>query len=151
VLETERLRVVPLSVEEAEAIVAGRRREAYADGYPADGTLVAAAIVIASGGTLGPWTMYQARLRENDRVVAGLGFIDPPDDDGHVRIGFSETEEARAGEYAAEALEALIAFARSSGAAKVTAETADPRYAEVFLAAGMQQVSVCGGLRHFEA
>jgi RimJ/RimL family protein N-acetyltransferase len=151
VLETERLRVIPLSVEEAEAIVAGRRRDAYAEGYPADGTLVAAAIVIATKGSLGPWTMYQVRQRSDDRVVAGMGFVDPPDAEGRVRIGFSETEEAREHEYAAEALGALIAHAHDSGATKVTVDTADPRHAEVYMAAGMQQVSVCGGLRHFEA
>jgi RimJ/RimL family protein N-acetyltransferase len=150
VIETERLRVVPLSVEEAEAIVAGRRREAYAEGYPADGTFVAAAIVVASGGKLGPWTMYQARLRTDGRVVGGLGFVDPPDGDGRVRVGFSETEEAREQGYAAEALEALIAFAHHEGASRVTAETADPRFADVYTAAGMEQVAVCGGLRHFE-
>jgi RimJ/RimL family protein N-acetyltransferase len=143
--------VVPLSVEEAEAIVAGRRQDGYADGYPADGTFVAAAIVVAARGGLGPWTMYQARLRHGDRVVAGLGFVDPPDDHGRVRIGFSETAEAREAGHTAEAVEALIAFARANGAAKVTVETADPRAAEVYLAAGMQQVAVCGGLRQFEA
>jgi hypothetical protein len=151
VIETDRLHVVPLSVEEAEAIVAGRRQDGYADGYPADGTFVAAAIVVATRGSLGPWTMYQARVRADDRVVAGLGFVDPPDDEGRVRIGFSETAEAREADYAAEALAALIAYAHEQGATTVTVDTADPRAADVYLSAGMQQVSICGGLRHFEA
>jgi RimJ/RimL family protein N-acetyltransferase len=106
--------------------------------------------VVKTGGALSPWTMYQARRREDHRVVVGLGFIDPPDDDGRVRVGFSETEEARAEGYAAEALGALIAFAREQGATTI-ADTADPRVAEVYLAAGMNPVGICGGLRQFEA
>jgi hypothetical protein len=150
VIETERLRLVPLSVKEAQGILDGVRSDRYADGYPSDGTLVAAAIVVKTAGALEPWTMYQARLREGDRVVAGLGFIDPPDEQGRVRIGFSETREAREAGYAAEALEALIAFARGQGAT-VIADTADARVAEVFLEAGMGPVGICSGLRQFEA
>ncbi|MEA2127064.1 MAG: hypothetical protein QOI80_3846 [Solirubrobacteraceae bacterium] len=112
---------------------------------------MAAAIVAAAGDDLGPWTMYQARRKDSDRVVMGLGFIEPPDGDGRVRIGFSETDEARADALAPEALEALVAFAKHEGATFVSAETADPRAAEVFLEAGLTQVAVCGGLRQFEA
>jgi GNAT superfamily N-acetyltransferase len=151
VIDTARLRLVPLAVDEAKAILEGRRAADYTDGYPSDGTLVGAAIVIAAGEGLGPWTIYQARLRDGDRVVMGLGFIDPLDVDGRVRIGFSETDEARAEGYAAEALEALVAFAKREGATFVRAETADPRAADVFLEAGLAQVAVCGGLRQFEA
>jgi RimJ/RimL family protein N-acetyltransferase len=149
VIDTERLRLVRMTAEEAESILAGHRSECYADGYPSDGTLVAAAIVLKSGDELGPWTMYQARTREGDRVVAGLGFIDPPDAEGRVRVGFSETAEAQAEGYAAEALAALIAFAHERGA-KVVADTADARVAEVFSDAGMSPVGICGGLRQFE-
>lgn len=149
-LQTRRLTLVPLSVEEAHAILDGRRAEHYADGYPSDGTLVAAAIVVKTGGELTPWGMYQARVRATGRVVAGLGFIDPPDADGEVHIGFSETEEARADGYTAEAVEALIGFAREQGMT-VVAETADPRAAAVFTEAGLEAAGVCSGLRRFRS
>jgi RimJ/RimL family protein N-acetyltransferase len=151
VIETERLRLVELTVNEAEAILEGRSSRDYADGYPGDGTLVAAAIVAKSNGALAPWTTYQVRLRDDDRVVAGVGFIDAPDGDGRVHVRFTETDEARAGEHTAEALAALIDFARAQGAARVVAETADPRMAEAYLAAGMTSAGICGGLRRFEA
>ena len=148
-METARLNLVPLSVEEASAILEGRRSERYAEGYPGDGTLVAAAIVVKTGGALAPWTFYQARIKETGRVVAGLGFIDPPHD-GQVRVGFSETREAQDAGYSPEAVEALVAFAREQDL-RVIADTADPRVAEVFREAGMEQRGVCGGLMHFEA
>jgi ribosomal-protein-alanine N-acetyltransferase len=151
VIDTDRLHLTPLTPDEAHAIMEGRESPDYAPGYPAEGTLVAAAIVATAGEELGPWTMYQARTREEGRVVAGLGFIAPPDEAGEARIGFSETEEARAEGYTAEAVGALVSLAKREGARLVVAETADPRAAEVFLEAGLEQVSVCGGLRHFQA
>src|SRR4051794_24294275 len=99
-LVTPRLRIRRLSVEHAEAILHGTVPPGvlWADGYPADTTLVAAGIVVTAareGRNLGPWTAYQIERREDGAVIAGIGFFDPPDDDGIVRIGWSETPDAR--------------------------------------------------------
>ena len=150
-IETERLSLVELSVDEARAILEGWRAPNYADGYPSEATLIAAAIVVHSNGELRPWTTYQVRLHKDDRVVAGVGFLDEPDGDGCAHIRFMETSEAAAEGYTSEALKALIDLAYDEGAAKVVAETADSRMAEAFLEAGMNPVGICGGLRQFEA
>jgi hypothetical protein len=146
---TERLRLAPLSEADAQAMLEGRIPEGadWADGYPAEGTLVAAAMIVAAEGSLEPWTMFQAQRA--GRVVCGLGFIEGPDASRVVRIGFSETEESRADGYTAEALAGLVAFAHQQGATAVEAETADPRRAEVLREAGLEQVAVCGGLVQF--
>jgi RimJ/RimL family protein N-acetyltransferase len=148
---TERLRLVSLSPDDAQAMLEGRTPDGadWAPGYPADGTLVAAAMIVAAEGTLEPWTMFQAT--RDGRVVCGLGFIEGPDADGAVRIGFSETAESRAAGYTAEALAALVSFAHAQGATAVRADTADPRRASVLREAGLEQVAVCGGLVQFAA
>lgn len=153
-IDTHRLRLVPLSVADAATMLdggvpAGAR---WAEGYPADSTLIAAAIVVTSareGRDLGPWAIFQV-LRDGV-VVGGMGFIEGPDATGAVRIGFSETAQARAAGCAAEGLTALIAYAREHGATLVRAEAGHPRLAEVFAAAGMRATGEDDGVVHFEA
>lgn len=157
-IATARLRVVPLSLDEAEAMLEGRRPEGanWAEGYPTDSSLVAAGYAVtaaAEGHDLGPWTVYQAIRRVDGRVLAGMGFFAPPAG-GSVHVGFSESEEARACGSTAEALEALIAFARRQpGVERVCADTAttNRRVVTVLEAAGMRRTRSDGELVFYEA
>lgn len=125
----------------------------WADGYPSDATLVAAALLVVAereGRDLGPWGVFQ--VTRDGRVVGGMGFIEGPDDSGAVRVGFSETDAAREHDDVANALAVLIAHAREHGATEIHAEAGTPRAAEVLAAAGMREVHAeQNGVRHFVA
>jgi RimJ/RimL family protein N-acetyltransferase len=159
-IDTERLRLVPLSLTEASALVHGRRpaEDRWAPDYPTDSTLVAAGLIVtadAEGRDLGPWTAYQVIRREDGMAVGGCGFtMGEPDLDGHVQVSFSLVDSAHGHGYAAEALRAIIAFAKQQpGVTRVLAETAGtntPRIA-VFERAGMRRAGSDGPLVFFEA
>lgn len=141
-----------MSLPEAAAIMDGVRPEGadWADGYPAESTLVAAALLIVAdrdGRDLGPWGVFQ--VVRDGRVVGGMGFIEGPDADGAVHIGFSQTDEA--GEDVVIALRQLIAHARRHGATLIRAEAGEPRQIEALLAAGMREVGLDHGVHLFEA
>lgn len=143
-----------MSLDDATAIVDGVRPEGadWADGYPTDGTLVAAALVVVAdrnGDGLHPWDVFQ--VVRDGRVVGGVGFIEEPDAEGAVRIGFGETEEARRYDDVANALGVLIAHAREHGAALIRAEAGTSRAREVLVKAGLREVGAEDGVHHFEA
>lgn len=159
-IDTPRLRIVPLSVEEADAMVHGQRPAGgdWAPDYPTDATLVAAGLVVtaqAEGRELGPWTPYQVRRRADGIAVGGCGFVlGEPDRDGRVQVSFSIVESAQGHGYGAEALSALIAFAKSQpGVTRVLAETAHTNAygIGVYERAGMRRVGANGQLVFFEA
>ncbi len=158
-LETSRLRLVVLPLDEAAAMLDGLRAvgDRWTPGYPTDSNLVAAGYVVtaaAEGQDLGPWTIYQLVRKEDDRVVGGLGFFGPPDVAGDVQIGFSEPPELRVAGYAAEGLRALIAFAKGRPEVRrVLADTAatNRRVNVVLEAAGMRQFGSDGQLVFYEA
>ena len=153
-IDTPRLRLVPMSRQHAEAMLEGQTPPGadWADGYPADATLIAAAMVVTAareGRDLGPWQIYQV-VREG-QVIAGMGFIEGADDGGEALIGFSETEVARDGRYTEEALAALIDHGRRHGARRIRAEADHPRVAEVLASAGMSPTGSDDGLTRFVA
>jgi RimJ/RimL family protein N-acetyltransferase len=159
-IDTPRLRIVPLSLEEATAIVHGERpvEDRWASDYPTDATLVAAGLVVtaeAEGRDLRPWSAYQVIRREDERAVGGCGFpFDGPDPQGRVMISFSIVDSARGEGYAAEALEAMIGWAkRQPGVTRVLAETAatNIRAIHVYERAGMRRAGSDGQLVFFEA
>ncbi len=158
-LETPRLRLVALALDEAAAMLDGLRpdRDRWTPGYPTGSNLVAAGYVVtaaAQGYDLGPWTVYQLVRKQDGRVVGGLGFFGPPDDAGDVDVGFSEPPELRAEGYAAEGLRALIAYAKAQPEVRrVLADTAvtNRRVNTVLAAAGMRRSGSDGRLVFYEA
>src|SRR3954469_14815232 len=96
-IETPRLRLVPLSLPDAAALVNGHQPDTarWADGYPTDGTLVAAGFVVtaeAEGRPLGPWGTYQIVRRSDGVVVGDCGFLSAPDSHGFVHVGYGIAE-----------------------------------------------------------
>ena len=158
-LTTPRLRIVPLSLDEASAMVHGQRpvEDRWAPDYPTDASLVAAGIVLAAeadGFALGPWTGYQIVRRSDGLVIGGCGFVlGGPDPQGRVSIAFSIVESLDDESYAAEALRALIAWAKSQpDVTRVLAETAatNTRGVRVYEQAGMRRAGSDGQLVFFE-
>jgi len=159
VIETPRLTLVPLTLDQADALVHGHRPPAanWADDYPTEGTLVAASMVLAAeaeGRPLGDFTAFQIRRRDTETAIGGCGFVlGPPDPFGHVHIGFSVVPSERGHGYEAEAVEAIVRWARAQPeVTRVMAETACTNLdgIAVYQAAGMRRAGSDGDLVHFE-
>jgi ribosomal-protein-alanine N-acetyltransferase len=129
VLDTERLRLRELPVEEVRAILDGRTVEdaVWAPGYPFDGTIGGAKLVIrmVDAGTYRPgFGFYQVLLRAIDTVVGDIGFHAAPDEHGSVEIGYGLVEKYRGMGIATEATRALVEWTlRQPGVTEVRAET----------------------------
>ncbi|MFD9610119.1 GNAT family N-acetyltransferase [Streptomyces sp. NPDC059083] len=151
---TARLLLHPLSVDEAERVVA---REAgagdrWGEGYPADGDVRANTGFlrgVAERGDPGPYRTYEIRL--DGVAVGGIGFHGPPDGIGVATVGYGLVPGVRGRGYASEALRALLEVARQAGAdgVKGDADLDNPASHRVMEAAGMRCVAEDGKLRHF--
>lgn len=130
-LETSDLLLRPLAVATAARIIAGRRGVDWAEGFPQEGDLSIARVVLASAlggrstdvaleppdslGAWGPWGLWR-----DGRLVGTAGFHGPPDE-GTVEIGYGVVEEHRGRGLATQAVTALLGFARQEGIAHVVA------------------------------
>ena len=156
---TKRLLLVQLEVEDAVALVDGRRPDGrqWAAGYPDDGALVSAGLVLtaAQGGRdLGPFGTYQIIRREDGAVIGACGFQGPPDDMGAVRVGYGLAESARRQGYATEALRGLLRWAAAQdGLTAVLGDTTrtNVRSQKVMTRAGMRLVGEDGELLYYMA
>lgn len=80
------------------------------------------------------WYVIERKPNEGndfDRLVAGAGFLGPPDDDGVVEVGYSVIPEARRRHIATETVEALVAIAFARGASKVIAHVREDNPASI--------------------
>jgi RimJ/RimL family protein N-acetyltransferase len=139
------LLLVQLGVEEAVALVDGRgsERREWAAGYPDDGALVAAGLVMTAaqrGRDLGPFGTYQIVRRADGSVIGACGFLGPPDETGAVSVGFGLAESARGQGYATEALKGLLDWA--SGQEGLTCVLADTSRANVASQRAMQRAGM---------
>jgi RimJ/RimL family protein N-acetyltransferase len=116
-IETDRLRLVPLSLTDATAIVHGIRPlgTRWAEGYPLDGTMVAASLLLtaeAEGRPLTEFGSYQITLRTDGLVVGDCGFFASPDEAGLLHVACELCRGERGHGYATEALGALLDWVR---------------------------------------
>jgi RimJ/RimL family protein N-acetyltransferase len=156
---TRRLLMVQLGVEEAVALVDGRGGggRTWAPGYPDDGALVAAGLVMTAakhGRELGPYGTYQIIRRGDGAVIGAAGFQGPPDETGAVRVGYGLAESARGRGYATEALRALLGWARGQdGLTCVLADTTRSNRPSqgVMERAGMHRIGEDGELLYYMA
>lgn len=106
-IRTPRLELVPLSDDEAEAVLAGRREgRAWSPGYPTPGD-------VETAGWPAPvdvrWRTLQIVERATGLVIGAIGCHGAPEG-GIVEIGYGIAAEARGRGLATEALAALAAF-----------------------------------------
>ncbi|MFB7589116.1 GNAT family N-acetyltransferase [Streptomyces sp. NPDC056169] len=153
---TERLLLHPLSVAEAERILAGEPgdQDLWGDGYPGAGDVRANTGFlrgVAERGDPGAFRLYEIRLRDSGVAVGGIGFHGPPDELGVATIGYGLTPGVRGNGYASEALRAVLELARQAGAegVKGDADVDNPPSHRVMEAAGMARVAADEKLVHF--
>jgi RimJ/RimL family protein N-acetyltransferase len=115
-IQTERLCLHQLEVEEARGLLQGRADPArpWVPDYPIQGTLIAVEAfmrAVDSGARPGHYGVYQLVRSVDGRVIGDIGFHGPPDRDGSVTVGYGLAASARGHGYATEALRALAAWA----------------------------------------
>ncbi|MFD0368637.1 GNAT family N-acetyltransferase [Streptomyces sp. NPDC059071] len=124
IIETDRLLLHPLSVDDARRIVEGvpGAGDRWAEGYPEDGDARSARGFlngVAERGDPGAYRPYRIQLLADGTTIGGIGFHGPPDEGGVVTVGYGLVPGARGRGYASEALRALIGRAREAGATAV--------------------------------
>lgn len=156
-LVTARLVLHPMTVSEAEHVVAGESdgHGRWAPGYPTDGDVSAARRFLgtcASTGDPQPFGNYEIRRREDGQAIGGLGFHGPADANGSVTIGYGLIPSARGKGYASEALRGLLLFARAHGPTCVKGDADHDNIASqhVMMAAGMRPAGQDERVRYFE-
>ncbi|WP_079042173.1 GNAT family N-acetyltransferase [Streptomyces aureus] len=153
---TERLLLQPMTVAEAERVVARKAGpgDLWGEGYPGDGDVRSAGGFlrgVAERGDPGVFRVYAIRLAESGVTIGGIGFHGPPDEIGVVTVGYGLVPAARGNRYATEALRALLEIARRAGVSGVKgdADLDNPASHRVMEAAGMPCVAEDEQLRHF--
>ncbi|GAA3396305.1 GNAT family N-acetyltransferase [Streptomyces roseoviridis] len=124
IIETARLLLHPLSVDEARRVVdaAPGPGDRWAEGYPGPGDVRGVGSFlngVAERGDPGVYRPYEIRRLADGVTVGGIGFHGPPGGDGVVTIGYGLVPGVRGQGFASEALRALIALAREAGATAV--------------------------------
>ena len=104
-LATERLRLVLVTLQDAEDMRAGRHQDRWHPDYPRQDDLDAATFV-RPGNAWGPRHVVLGAL-----AVGSLGFFGPPgeDDDPEVEVGYGLVPDARGQGVATEALRCVLA------------------------------------------
>ncbi|MFF8603583.1 GNAT family N-acetyltransferase [Streptomyces sp. NPDC015232] len=156
IIETARLLLHPLSVDQARRVVDGvpGDGERWGEGYPGDGDVRSARgflAGVAERGDPGVYRPYAIRLLADGSTVGGIGFHGPPDADGVVTVGYGLVPGARGRGYASEALRGLIARAREAGASAVRgdADLGNTASHRVMEAAGMAYQGEDEVVRHY--
>ncbi|MFI9002713.1 GNAT family N-acetyltransferase [Streptomyces sp. NPDC053541] len=156
IIETARLLLHPLSVDEGRRLVGGRPGvgDRWAEGYPTAGDVRGVGSFlekVAERGDPGVFRPYEIRRLADGVAVGGIGFHGPPDADGVVTVGYGLVPGVRGRGYASEALRALIARAREAGATAVRGDADLDNVAShrVMEAAGMAYEGEDEVVRHY--
>lgn len=156
-LVTERLVLHPMTLGEAERVVAGESHSdaRWAPGYPTEGDVSAARRLLSTCAISGdpqPFGTYEIRHRDDGRAIGGVGFHGPPDENGSVTIGYGLVPSARGEGHASEALRGLLLFARAHGVTRVKGDADHDNIASqrVMTAAGMRPAGEDERVRYFE-
>jgi RimJ/RimL family protein N-acetyltransferase len=115
-ITTQRLVLRQLRVEEARALATGGDNGLLpaAPGYPLEGTLASASMVVRRAEArvdMRGFGSYQIVRREDGLVIGDIGFHGPPDSRGAVTVGYGLAPGARGHGYATESLVALVEWA----------------------------------------
>ena len=156
-LVTERLVLHPLSVGEAEGVLAGIPGGSvrWAPEYPMHGDVSAARRFLhfcAEGDGARHPGAYEIWRRDDGCAIGGVDFHGPADEHGNVTIGYGLVPSARGEGYASEALRAILVYARDLGITTVKGNTDRDNIASqrVMAAVGMRRVAEDERVQHYE-
>lgn len=136
-ISTDRLDLLAPDLETWRALLEGEVNGAL-EGYPTDGDLVMARLVVDGHLPAGEWGPWQIRERVSGLLIGGAGFKGAPNETGMVEIGYGLAPQARGRGFATEAVRALVFHAFARGATAVTAEV------DVGNEASARVVAACG-------
>jgi ribosomal-protein-alanine N-acetyltransferase len=114
-IETERLRLIPIDADSAAAIAEGNRAgRAWHPDFPREDDGDAARMSLPTPDPV--FCSYLIEDKESGLGVGTIGYYGPPGEAGDVMIGYGLVEAARGRGYATEALQGLVvqAFAQPS-------------------------------------
>jgi RimJ/RimL family protein N-acetyltransferase len=153
---TARLLLHPLTVDEAERVVAGEPgpEDRWAPGYPDAFDVKGVSAYLATCSISGdptPFGTYEIRRGSDGYAIGGLGFHGPPDGDEVVTVGYSVIASEHGNGYATEALRGLLDHVRALGVRGVRGDTDLGNVASqrVMTAAGMRPVGEDERLRYY--
>src|SRR5688500_15137217 len=159
--QTERLTLIPFTLELAEATMSNRDevpkllglhvplnwpQPDYAEIMP----------MIVEGRRKDPSSAEWSRIivhTVDQTVIGDIGFIEPPDGEGNVEFGYSIVPDYRGKGYATEAARAIIEWAfKQPGVKRVTANCLNDNYASIRVLekTGMRQLEPQGDLLRWE-
>lgn len=138
ILRTNRLELDAPDAESWARLLEGDVDGPAAEGYPTEGDLIMARLVVDGHLPAGEWGPWRLRESSTGHLVGGVGFKGAPSQDGIVEIGYGLAPAARGRGYATEAVLALVDHARSRGVAMIVADT------EVANEASMAVLRRCG-------
>lgn len=107
-IETDRLRLILITADEAADMRAGRRQDRWHPSYPRPDDVFAASLVRADD----PWGPRHVVL--GHQAVGTIGCFGPPED-GETEVGFGLVSDVRGQRVATEALAAYVAEADRVG------------------------------------
>lgn len=156
-LVTARLVLHPMTVSEAQRVVAGEVDSGarWAPGYPTAGDVSAAWRFLGTHADTGdpqPFGNYEIRRREDGTAIGGVGFHGAADENGSVTVGYGLIPSMRGKGYASEALRGLLLFARTRGVTCVKGDADHDNIASqhVMMAVGMRPTGQDERVRYFE-
>lgn len=111
-VETRLARLVPVTWDEAQAMLAGSRRSGWAPGYPREDDLDAVRGMTAGGPDA--WTPRHVVRRSDGLAVGSIGCFGPPVD-GVVEVGYGLVESARGGGLMTDVLSGMVRSLEAAG------------------------------------
>jgi predicted acetyltransferase len=111
-VETRLARLVPVTSEEARAMVAGSRRRGWAAGYPREDDVDAVRTMTSAGPDA--WTPRHVVRRADGLAVGTIGCFGPPVD-GAVEIGYGLVASARGSGLMTDVLSGMVRSLEAAG------------------------------------
>lgn len=111
-IETREARLVPITSDEAAAMLAGERRHEWAEGYPRQDDLDAIGMLPETGPDA--WSPRHIVRRSDALAVGSIGCYGPPAD-GVVEVGYGLAPQARGGGLMTDALSGMVRSLEASG------------------------------------
>ncbi|MBC9823272.1 GNAT family N-acetyltransferase [Terrabacter sp. MAHUQ-38] len=141
-IETRAARLVPITADDAGAMLAGRTRRDWAEGYPREDDLDAVRTMPPTGPDA--WSPRHVVRRADGRVVGSIGCLGPPDD-GVVEVGYGLVPAARGSGLMTDVLSGMVRSLEAAGL-HVVAHTAPDNVAShrVLARLGFERVGIEG-------